>query len=443
MNTAQLKEAMKAALKSARDIAADAESKNREFTDEETAQIQTYLKTYEDHKKALAKAEGSDAVKAQLKSLGDELGLDPNPDRDSTGDTGDTGEDGQVYRTVKRGESIGAMVVKSAEFKSLMASFPGGRIGEKARVQSSPIGFKSLFTGLSDSSAGAFVRTDFQPDVEMLGRRELRIRDLVSKRTTGSDTVEFVRQLARVNAAAMVAEATSSAMPTAPGTAGALVLAAGGGYKPEGGFTFEKVTATVRTLAEWVPATKRSLADAGQLRGLIDQELREDLAELEENQIVNGDGTGENLTGILQTSGIQNITFATDIWLTTRKAKRLIRTTGRSIPTAWVMNPADWERFDTAREGGTTGAFLGAGPFGTQQPTLWGLPVVESEAVPVNTALIADWRRAVIWDRQQASITMTDSHADFFIRNLVAILAEQREAFGIIRPSAFGKVALV
>jgi hypothetical protein len=32
---------------------------------------------------------------------------------------------------------------------------------------------------------------------------------------------------------------------------------------------------------------------------------------------------------------------------------------------------------------------------------------------------------------------MTDSHADFFIRNMVAILAEERIAFGVTRPTAF------
>jgi HK97 family phage major capsid protein len=69
--------------------------------------------------------------------------------------------------------------------------------------------------------------------------------------------------------------------------------------------TFQVVTETVKTIAEWVPATKRGLADASQLRGLIDQELRDDLAETEEDQIVNGSGSGENLRGILNTSGIQ------------------------------------------------------------------------------------------------------------------------------------------
>lgn len=208
--------------------------------------------------------------------------------------------------------------------------------------------------------------------------------------------------------------------------------------------TFEKVTATVKTIAEWVPATKRGLADASQLRGLIDDELRADLAEEEEDQILNGNGSGENLTGILNTSGIQaqaysaTVTGLSPLLETTRKAKTKIRTVGRAVPTGYVVNPADWEKIELAR--------LEKNPanegVGVTVPTLHGLPVVESEAIAEGVALVGDFRKAVVWDREQASITATDSHADFFIRNLVAILGEQREAFGVTRPKAFATIDL-
>lgn len=436
------KDEMHRHLKAARDIAAKAEADgNRDFTEEEFSAVQTHLKDYETAKKAFEKSEGDAAVKARLQELGMELGLEQTPEGEK-----------QAPESFKqpKAKSVGQAFVESAEYKAFMAQFPNGQIGEKARVQSMPVGFKALLTGASDTSGGAFVQTDYTGIYEGLGRRPLMLRDLISVRQTTSDTVEFVRQTARGNAAAPTAEATSAAAPTVTvdGNAQsgvALVNNAGGGYKPEGSMAFEKVTATVKTIAEWVPATKRGLADASQLRGLIDQELRDDLREEEEDQIVNGSGSGENLEGILTVSGTQAQAWDTDIFVTTRKAKRKVRTVGRSIPTAYLMNPEDWERFDLARAGGSAagdGAFLGAGPFGSQQPTLWGLPVVESEAVAAGTAICADFRKAVVWDREQASVSVTDSHADFFIRNLVAVLAEQREAFGVTRPSAFVEIDL-
>jgi len=62
--------------------------------------------------------------------------------------------------------------------------------------------------------------------------------------------------------------------------------------------------------------------------------------------------------------------------------------------------------------------------------------------VPAGVALVGDFRRAVLWDREQANITITDSHDNFFIRNMVAILAEERVAFGVIRPAAFVEIDL-
>ncbi|WP_264922210.1 phage major capsid protein, partial [Mycobacteroides chelonae] len=74
--------------------------------------------------------------------------------------------------------------------------------------------------------------------------------------------------------------------------------------------------------------------------------------------------------------------------------------------------------------------------------TLWGIPVVESESQPEGNGLLGDYKKAVLWDREQTTVTMTDSHEDFFVRNLVAVLGEERVAFGVTRPPAFVSVDL-
>lgn len=345
--------------------------------------------------------------------------------------------------------NLGHLVIESDGYKQAMAPFKGQDLNNK-HFQTNPIPVpllgKSLFTGGSDTSAGAFVVADQSGIVEMLGRRPLTVRDIISVRTTGSDAVEYVQQTSHTNAAAPVAEATSSAFSTAPGTAGALVPVAGGGYKPEGAWAFVRVSTTVKTIAEWVPATKRALADASQLEGLIRDELQADLAEVEETQILNGNGSGENFDGITHVTGTQTQAFDTDMFRSIRKAITKARVVGRVIPNAILMNPADLETMDLYRlnqgGGAGTGDFLGAGPFGSVQRTLWGYPVVESEAQTAGQAVVGDFRKAVLWDREQSTVTMTDSHLDYFTRNLVAILAEERAAFGVTRPSAFVLTAL-
>lgn len=433
----ELKERMQAELKAARDIAAKHEG---DIPSDDLALANQHLKKYQELKKEFQAVAESQDLKAALDAIGLELGLERAPSEK---------EKASAFVRPTRGKSLGRLFTESAEYKALMGQFQGGRINEKARVQSQPFGVKTLVTGSSDTSGGAFVQTDVQDILELLGRRELTVRDLISVRQTESDTVEFVRQTTQMNSAAPVPEATTAAAPTVESeldgeeVTSTVVLASGGGYKPEGSIAFEKVTATVKTIAEWIPATKRGLADASQLRGLIDDELRADLAEEEEDQILNGNGSGENLTGILSTSGIQTQAWSTDLLQTIRKAKTKVRTIGRVRPSGIVLNPEDAERLDLLREDGSTGAYLGGNPFSTSGvQTVWGLPIVESEAIAAGVGLVGDFRKAVLWDREQASITATDSHADFFIRNLVAVLGEERVAFGVTRPKAFVEVDL-
>jgi HK97 family phage major capsid protein len=126
--------------------------------------------------------------------------------------------------------------------------------------------------------------------------------------------------------------------------------------------------------------------------------------------------------------------------VTARKAITNLLINGRTIPTAWVLNPLDWETIDLLTD--NEGRFHFGGPMAMGQRTLWGVPVVQSFFQPQGTGLLANWRKAVLWDREQATISVSDSHSDFFIRNMVAILAEMRAAFGVIRPSAFCEVDL-
>lgn len=426
-----------AAAKAAREIAEKADNESREMTADERASFDAKFAEATE-KKAQADVAKKDAdVMAQAKELADLVGLPEDAKSDLDAQLREPSRE-QVRK------SLGAEIVGSAQFKAAMAPF-GNRVPEKARFQTDPIAVKSfirsksLFTGGSDTSAGAFVVAEQTGIVEMLGRRDYRLRDLVSVRTTGSDTVEYVEQTSHTNNAAPVAEATSSAAPTTGASSGAaLTLATGGGYKPEGAWAFERKTATVKTIAEWVPATKRSLADAGQLEGLINDELRKDIEEVEDSQILNGSGSGENLTGILATSGIQTQAFSTDLFESVRKGITLAKTVGRVNPNGIVMNPADVEKVDLAKDANQQ--FYGLGPFAMGPRTLWGLPIVESEAQTAGAATLGDFSKAVLWDREQTTVTMTDSHADFFIRNLVAVLAEERVAFAVTRPKAFVNV---
>lgn len=418
-------EKWKELLQKAREIASKAEEEERNLTGEERNQIAKLLEEAKDAKEKDQAAQKDAAIRERIELFSAAF----EEDAPSAGRPG-------------KGGTLGQQFVGSEELKTWMARVaPSGRVPDSAKGLMSPpvefkrllkFGRKDLITGESDTSAGAFVEVDYTGIYEPLGRYALSVLDMISRRTTTSDLVEFVRQTRRVQEAAPTEEANVTEYGGATGEVS--------GKKPEGTLELEPVQEPVRTIAVWIPATKRALSDAAQIRGIIDDELRDDLEEELENQIVNGDGVGENFTGILHAANTLAQAWDTDILTTTRRAITTVQVAGRATPTAWVLHPVDWEIIELQTD--DTGRYYYAGPRQRGPQTLWGIPVVTSQSLEQGTGLLGDFRKAVLWDREAASIQVSDSHEDFFIRNLVAILAEMRAAFGLIRPSAFCEVDL-
>jgi HK97 family phage major capsid protein len=415
---AELKAKFEAAKAKALAITDAAITAERALTDEEQQQVMGFIteaKGYDDQRRRL---EGDNDVRRQLEALGfsaPEAITDQLKGRVAAGSPAD---------------SLGDRFVNSDQWKGFLKGFPNGRISDGNKFGMSPPvefrGYKDLLTGASDTSAGAMVFNDVIPGISPLGRRPLGMRNLITQGTTNSDTVEDVQVTAETNNAAPVAEATD--------------VGGSSGVKPQSNFTMARVTYTVKTIAHWIATTKRALADAGQLRTLIDNFLRFGLEEELEDQMISGSGVGENFTGLKNISGTQDQAWDTDLFTTTLKGRDKVKTVGRSTANAFLFHPNDWQRFLLLKN--SAGDFYAGTPFGTGPDSLWVLPVVTNEGVTEGTGWVGDFRQLVLWDREQATIQVSDSHSDFFIRNLVAILAEMRAAFGCRRPVAFVEMDL-
>jgi len=335
---------------------------------------------------------------------------------------------------------LGLKFIDNDQFKSWSKSIaPGGMVSDKARIPDSPaftlhtpLGAKGLITGLSDTSGGAFIRNEDSGIYQPLGYVPPTLRDLIQVRQTSTDAVDYVVQTTKITQAAGVAEATSAALPTVNGSTHAVELNAGGGYKPEGALAFARNTANVETLAVWLPATKRAIADSSQLRGIINQDLKDALNEVLEQEILTGDGT-PGFTGVAETSGILTQAFSTNLLTTIRKGITQLSQNGEEA-SAIVLSPEDWETAELA--------LAASAPYLPYTKSLWRVPVVEFRGtMAANTAYIGNWQKAILWDRQTVTISISDSHADYFVRNLVAILGELRAAFAVVKPTAFVEIA--
>ena len=352
-----------------------------------------------------------------------------------------------------KGMTLGEAFTKSPAYEEFLAQFKGadGRIREVTNVKSGTFdvkGFgnldtKTVVTGLSSTSGGAMVVNERTPFVsDLIGERSFTVRDLCTVIPIESDTFEFVQVTSKTNNAAPILEATTAANPAAVTPDGTETI--DGGYKPESAMALAVVSSPVETIAHLIPITRRAAADAPQVRALVDAFLLYGLKEEEEDQLINGSGTSPNLRGLYNISGISTVGSAGTDLDAVVDAIRTIRNDRRS-PTGLIIHPNDWYSTGFLLSKDSTGRYLIGDPNASidAQQMLWGLRVVVTEAATENTAIVGDFRQCVIADRQQSAIYVTDSHKDWFQRNLLAVLAEERIGFGCLDPDALCTITSV
>ncbi|MDW9619198.1 phage major capsid protein [Sinorhizobium meliloti] len=297
--------------------------------------------------------------------------------------------------------------------------------GVKDWAQSSPskgkadVRFKATITSATTDTAGAAgaaVETTRLPGILALPQRRLTVRDLISPGRMDGNALEYVRETGFTNSAAPVAETAA---------------------KPESDLKFDLVTTSAKVIAHWMKASRQILDDFSQLRSIIDQRLLYGLAYVEEGQLLNGDGTGQNLHGIIPQATAYAAAFTPDAptAIDTLRLAQLQAALAEYPATGHVMHPTDWARIELEKD--TTGRYIIGNPQGMIGPTLWGLPVVATQAIAVDKFLTGAFRLgAQLFDRWDARVEAGFVNDDF-IKNLVTILAEERLALAVYRPEAF------
>ncbi len=257
-------------------------------------------------------------------------------------------------------------------------------------------------------------------------QRPLRILDLIPTGTTDGNSVPYTVESGAFTGPVEVAE---------------------GGTKPEAGVTYTDADAPVQTIAAWMKIRKQALADFAALRSIIDQRLRYAVERRLEGQVLAGTGSGSNLTGILNTSGIGTVPYSATVSTTELILSGVTNIyLADGVADGIAMHPADWQIALTERAhngANTVGSYeyLGGGPFGTTPQTLWGVPCTPSAAVPAGNVLVADFGLGCqLLIREGVNVLFSDSDQDDFIKNRVTMLGELRAALAVWRPSVFQNV---
>ena len=177
------------------------------------------------------------------------------------------------------------------------------------------------------------------------------------------------------------------------------------------------------------------------LQSYIDGRLRYGLALVEENQLLNGSGTGTDLAGIYTqaTAFTPPITIpATVTRIDVLRLAMLQTALSELMATGVVLHPADWAAIELLKDG--QGQFIVGNPQGTITPTLWGQPVVSTQSMATGKFLTGAFQLgAQIFDRMDAVVEISTEDDQNFRKNLVTVLAEERLALAVYRPEAFVK----
>ncbi|MFQ6574138.1 phage major capsid protein [Pseudomonas sp. UM16] len=275
--------------------------------------------------------------------------------------------------------------------------------------------------GSGAASAGVLVQPQMNPGILMPGLRRLTIRDLMAQGRTVSNAIDYVRENVFTNSAAPVAE---------------------GNLKPESQLTFTKETANVKTIAHWIQASRQIMDDAPMLESYVNGRLLFGLDLVEEGQLLNGDGTGDNLIGLNKVATAYDTALnATGDTRADQIAHAIFQTSESEFEASGlILNPRDWHAIALLKD--ADGRYIFGGPAAFAAKVMWGLPVVATKAQAQGTFTVGGFDLASqIWDRMDATIEISNQDRDNFVKNMLTILCEERLAVTHYRPTAIIKGA--
>jgi HK97 family phage major capsid protein len=236
---------------------------------------------------------------------------------------------------------------------------------------------------------------------------------------------------------------TNNAAPTAEGSA-----------LGENALAFTERTEEIRKIGAFIPMTEELLADVSAAQGYIDSRLRFMVRQTISDQIIGGSGSGVNLTGILNKTGINAFNYSSFSGSLKRigqifEAITEIQKDAFMNPDAIIMHPSDWYQVVTEVNAVTTSGslnplFVGAGSFGDAvTPRLWGVPVVSSTETSAGDCLVGVFgggQAIHIVARQGMEVAMSDSHDENFVKDIIVMKATVRMGLPIYRATAFAKI---
>lgn len=309
-----------------------------------------------------------------------------------------------------RSPSLGEMIVNSAIFKRFRETREPGK-------ELLPWGLKELKANFV-TSAGWPPESLRRPGVVIPpALRPIEVLDVIPTGTTDQAVVKWMDHSTATEAAAERAEAAAY---------------------PEETHALTEKSATVRSIGASIPVSDEQLEDVAGVQSYLEATLMNSVRRRLDNQIINGNGVAPNLLGILNLTNIIVRAKGLDpVFDAILKAINDVRTTEYYSPNVIFLNVRDWEKIRLTRT--ADGLYILGDPSTPGPDTLWGLPVVQTNALAATTAIVGDLSLCMLFERRGVEVEVGYSGTQF-TSGLRTIRAGLRVAFAVFREKAFAKV---
>lgn len=315
----------------------------------------------------------------------------------------------------------------SLDFSGFAAKSTGGApklslsMGDLQALHQAAVTKQNYRVTTKASDPGAGIPALLLPGVVSKLHEPVRLLDFIPTTPMAGPSVEFIQHTSTTGSAGMVAR---------------------GAAKPEITLNTTPTILTARKIAVHSALPDEILSDFQVFAAYLQQELQRQIADVENAQVLSGDGTGENLTGILSTSGLLTRAVGTDTALDAVEQAIDDLRVGPSYCDAdlIVLNPGDFSKLRRSKD--SQGRYiLNPDPSSDEADSLWGKRVVATTTMAAGTGLVGNFQiGAQGFVREGFTLTMSNQSGTDFTNNLTRYLAEERITLGVARPSAFVKL---
>lgn len=414
MKTAKdfLKQEVEKQLSSARDITRKAEDENRALSPEERELVEGHVKEATTLKARVQELEDNDSLQEQIKALSVNAGSDKPVEKARKNRTiGDAFVESDAYKALLTQGLVGNWATGPVEIEGFKAFGPGGRALYKT------VGDNIVDEASSDNELlGAPQVVDgIVPRLTGIEPYKLVVADLFGAGTATTNSIVFLIESLVDDDAYVVAEKAE---------------------KPDSYMEFDKTTVSVEKLATFLAISDEMLEDAPQAASYINGRLALFVRRAEEAFLLAKLDDSVSQTAAAADIGGTNIFDAIYAGIVD------VRRNGGLEPDSVLIHPVDDAEM-TISKTAVDGQYFSGGPYASPSANPWGLRKVVTAAVTQGVAVVGAFREgATVWRRGGLTVDASNSHADFFRKNLTALRAEERLALTVYRPNAFSYVTI-